>query len=398
MATNLTIAIYFIYVCLSLIGIGIAVLFYMKIKHINTQRKIEAYQQKHQDYFKFIQLHLNSFNELPLPPGSLTKLERRVIQDKLIEWIEQFKGDLREKLVVLCHDAGFVKEDIKLLDSLFYGRRIAAAYRLGGMRATEAVPRLLLMMQGQKYSPITIVIARSIAKSAERGDELKEMLHHLLRHGKPIHNMAADIIMETKLDTSRLLLKLLEDDNSDYVKVALAAMWGQAVPEVVSTLDHLVGKGSKDVRAEAVKLYLSFNPVLKDETIKELMSDSDWEVRAAVAQSLGKTHAVGSIPLLRTALQDANWWVRNNSAESLAQLGEAGFEVLCQIAKHGSGAEREIALYHIERTMLQAGEHQKLDQMIAYNKKKLLYERNFGGVAENTKVRQVAAVGGDYSA
>lgn len=397
METNLTIAIYFIYVCLSLIGIGIVVLFYMKIKHINTERKIEAYLQKHQDYFKFLQLHLNSIDALPLPPGSLTKLEKRVIQDKFIEWIEQFKGDLREKLIVLCHDAGFVKEDIKLLDSLFYGRRIAAAYRLGGMRATEAVPRLLSMMEEQKYSPITIVIARSIAKSADRGDQLKEMLHHLLRHGKPIHNLAADIIMETRLDSSRLLLKLLEDENSDFVKVALAAMWGQAVPEVVPALDRLVGTGEKDVRAEAVKLYLSSNPALKDETIKELMSDSDWEVRAAVAQSLGKTHAVGSIPLLRAALQDANWWVRNNSAESLAQLGETGFEVLCQIAKHGSGAEREIALYHIERTMLQDGEHQKLDQMVAYNKKKLLYERNFG-VSENTKVRQVAAVGGDYSA
>ncbi|MNO64881.1 HEAT repeat protein [compost metagenome] len=144
-------------------------------------------------------------------------------------------------------------------------------------------------------------------------------------------------------------------------------------------------------------LYLSANPVLKDETIKQLMSDSDWEVRATVAKSLGTMHAAGSIPLLRVALQDANWWVRNNSAESLALLGETGFEVLCQIAKHGSGVEREIALYHVERTMIQGGDHQKLDQMVAYNKKKLLYERYFG-VSENTKVRQVAAVGGDYTA
>lgn len=397
MEAHLTIAIYFIYVCLILIGIGISLLFFMKIKHIRTQRKKEFYLQKHQDYFKFIQLHLNGANALPLPPGSLTKLEKIVIQEKCIEWIEQFKGDLREKLITLCHDAGFVKDDIKLLDSLFYGRRIAAAYRLGGMRSAEAVPRLLSMMEQEKYSALTIVLARAISKSAERGDQLKEMLHHLLRHGKQIHNMAADIIMETRLDLSRILVKLLEDENSDFVKVALAAMWGQAIPEVVPALDRLVVAEEKDVRAEAVKLYLSSNPVLKDETIKQLMSDSDWEVRATVAKSLGTMHAAGSIPLLRVALQDANWWVRNNSAESLALLGETGFEVLCQIAKHGSGVEREIALYHVERTMIQGGDHQKLDQMVAYNKKKLLYERYFG-VSENTKVRQVAAVGGDYTA
>src|SRR5690606_4989585 len=135
----------------------------------------------------------------------------------------------------------------------------------------------------------------------------------------------------------------------------------------------------------------------KDDTIKKLMADKDWEVRAAVAKSLGSLHAAGSIPLLRNALKDANWWVRNNSAESLAKLGETGFEVLCQIAMNGSGVERETAMYHSERAMLQDNEHQKLDQMVAYNKKKLLYARYFG-VAERRPVRQVAAVGGDYTA
>lgn len=398
MYSNVTVAVYFIYACLGLIGIGTALLFGIRISAIRTDKKTEYYLQKHQDYFKFVQTHLNGASELPLPPGKLTKLERRVIQQKLIEWIEQFKGELRDKLVKLCCDAGFVREDIKKLDSLFYGRRIAAVYRLGGMRAAQAVPRMLLMMEQQKkYTPLTIVIARSVAKSAEHGDQLKEMLHHLLRHGKPIHNMAADIVMETSLDSSRLLLKLLDDKNPDFVKVALVAMWGQAVPEVVPALDRLVGAEQNEVRAEAVKLYLSSNPVMKDETIREMMADSDWEVRAAVAKSLGNMHAAGSISLLRVALKDENWQVRSNSAESLAKLGETGFEVLCQIAKHGDGIERETALYQIEKTMLEQGEHQKLDQMVAYNKKKLLYERYFG-VTETKPVRQVAAVGGDYTA
>lgn len=397
MYTHLTLAIYFIYVCLGLIGIGIALLFILRLSHLNKEKKSKYYLQKHQDYFKFIQTHLNGTAALPLPPGKLKELEWRVIQQKCIEWIGQFKGDYREKLVRLCYEAGFVREDIKLLDSLFYGRRIAAAYRLGGMRAAEAVPRLLKMLESEKYTPLTIVVARAVAKSAEQEEQLKEMLQHLLRHGKPIHNMAADIVMESQLDASRLLLKLLDDENPDLVKVALVAMWGQAIPEVVPSLDRLVGAEQTDVRAEAVRLYLSSNPVLKDDTIKSLMADKDWEVRAAVAKSLGSLHAAGSIPLLRSALKDANWWVRNNSAESLTKLGETGFEVLCQVAMNGSGVERETAMYHIERAMQQNNEHEKLDQMVAYNKKKLLYERYFG-VAEKRPIRQVAAVGGDYTA
>jgi hypothetical protein len=227
---HLGLAIAFIYVCLGLIGIGMLLLFYMKIRHLRIQRKTKEYLRKHQDYFLFLQAHLGDTEELPLPPGKLGDLERRVIQQRVTEWIEQFKGDLQQKLIDLCYNAGFVREDLKLLDSLFYGRRIAAAYRLGGMRATEAVPRLLEMLKHQKYSPLSIVLARSIAKSAEDEQQLRDMLIHLLRHGKPIHHLAADILMETRLDASLLLLRLLKEENEDLVKVALAAMRGQEVP------------------------------------------------------------------------------------------------------------------------------------------------------------------------
>ncbi|MGG6310102.1 HEAT repeat domain-containing protein [Paenibacillus macerans] len=397
MAQHLTLAIYFIYVCLGLIGIGMMLLFYLKIRYLRIQRKTQHYMRKHQDYFTFIQAHLSDAAALPPPPGQLGALERRVIQQRVIELIEQFKGDLQDKLVALCHDAGFVREDLKRLDSLFYGRRIEAVYRLGGMRAVEAVPRLLEMLKRQRYSPLSIVIARSIAKSAMDIAQLKDMLRHLMRHGKPIHHLAADIVMETRLDDGRLLLNLLEDGHKDLIKISLVAMWGQAVPEVVPALGRLVGAEEADVRAEAVKLYLSSSPALTDDTIRELMEDKDGEVRAAVAKSLGSLHAAGSISLLRHALQDPHPRVRQNSAESLARLGETGFEVLCQIARHGSGLERETALRQIETTMLQQNENQKLDQMVAYNKMKLLYDRYFGA-AEVRAIRQVAAVRGDTTA
>ncbi|RRJ66521.1 HEAT repeat domain-containing protein [Paenibacillus oralis] len=397
MAQHLTLAIYFIYVCLGLIGTGIALLFYLKIKQLRITRKTNMYLRKHQDYFTYIQTHLSSANSLRLPPGKLGRLEQRVIQQRVIEWIEQFRGDLQLKLIALCYDAGFVADDIKLLDSLFYGRRIAAAYRLGGMRAAEAVPRLLEMLKSQRYSPLSIVIARSIAKSAEQPEQLKDMLRYLLRHSKPIHHLAADIVMETRLDISRLLPELLEEQNKDLVKVALVAMWGQAVPEAAPALGRLVGAAEEDIRAEAVKLYLKASTEMKDETIRELMADKSAGVRAAVAKSLGSLQAAGSILLLRNALKDTNWQVRQNSAESLASLGETGFEVLCQIAKHGSGDEREAAMLQIEKTMRQQREHQRLDQMVDFNKMKLLYDRYFGA-SETRPVRQVTAVRGDSTA
>ncbi|MEI2280559.1 HEAT repeat domain-containing protein [Paenibacillus polysaccharolyticus] len=403
MFQSLALAYWFLIACIALVIVGVVVLFAMKMSHNGKRRKTALYEMKQRDYFTYLQTALTENSPLKLPPGKLAPLERRVIQDKLIEWIDQFKGEYRDKLIELCREAGFVEHDLKELGRLRYGRQIDAAYRLGGMRCPEAVPGLMELLKDEKPGPMAIMIGRSIARCTTRHGELKDMLTLLLTKGKSIHHLAADILLEANLDTSRVLIELLEDRNPDFVKVGLVAMWGQAVPEVMPALHRLVGAEHEDVRAEAVKLYLSASPALKDETILKLIQDTDPEVRAEVVQALGLKHASGSIPLLRKVLRDEDWRVRYNSAESLSKLGEPGFEALCQAAVQGTGAEREIAMQQIESTMQHSGtDHKAVEQMIAHNKKRLLYERYFGPVrGENrtTKKRTgVATVGGDYTA
>lgn len=132
MFSNLEMAYVFVYVCLGLIATGIILLFQMKIKHNAVQRETERLTVKHHDYFVYVQCHLHDDTKLELPPGKLTSAERRVIQAKFIEWIEQFKGDARDKLLRLCREAGFVEEEVRALSSLRKDRRIEAVYRLGG--------------------------------------------------------------------------------------------------------------------------------------------------------------------------------------------------------------------------------------------------------------------------
>ncbi|KLU55579.1 hypothetical protein EL84_26485 [Paenibacillus sp. VT-400] len=402
MFPSLALAYLFLYICIALVVVGVIVLFAMKMSHNGKRRKTAFYELKQRDYFTYLQTALTENSPLRLPPGKLAPLERRVIQDRLIEWIDQFKGEYRDKLIALCREAGFVEHDLKELGRLRYGRQIDAAYRLGGMRCPEAVPGLMELLKDEKPGPMAIMIGRSISRCATRQGELKDMLALLLTKGKSIHHLAADILLETSLDTSRVLIELLEDRNPDFVKVGLVAMWGQAVPEVMPALDRLVGAEHQDVRAEAVKLYLSASPALRDETILKLIQDPDPEVRAEVVQALGYKHASGSIPLLRKALRDEDWRVRYNSAESLSKLGEPGFEALCQAAVQGTVAEREIAMQQIESTMQHTRtDDRAVEQMIAHNKKRLLYDRYFGPVRENRTSKKrtgVATVGGDYTA
>jgi HEAT repeat protein len=65
-------------------------------------------------------------------------------------------------------------------------------------------------------------------------------------------------------------------------------------------------------------------------TLRALLADPDWRVRARAAQSLGIVGAADAVDELARTLDDENWWVRFRTALTLAQLGEPGREVLRQ--------------------------------------------------------------------
>ncbi|MCM3784201.1 HEAT repeat domain-containing protein [Neobacillus mesonae] len=399
MFSNIALAYTFLYLCAGLIVAGIIILFSMKMSHNSALRKKEQYAKKHQDYFVYVQANLTGSEKLRLPQGKLVKLEKEVILDKCIAWISQLKGEHADKLRDLTREAGFVDEQIKLLGSFWTGKAMQAAYRLGGMRSEEAAEPILELLKEEKKMNYAIIYARAAAKCAERPAQLKEMLGHLLSKGKPVHRLAADILMETSLEPSKLLNEMLESEDQDFIKVGIIAMWGQAIPEVMPAVTRLFNSKEQEIRSEAIKLYLSTSPVLKDRTIVEWMGDPAEEVRAAVAKKLGASQQISSIPLLQNALSDEDWLVRHNSAASLAALGEKGFEALCETALTAKGIAKETALEYAEQAMEDTSEYEEIEKMMTFNKKRLIYNRYFGMTPKaNSGNRVSGVIGGGFTA
>ncbi|WP_211745286.1 HEAT repeat domain-containing protein [Paenibacillus sp. Marseille-Q4541] len=399
MFSNLALAYAFVYLCAGLIVAGIVLLITMKVSHNSKTSKKEQYANKHKDYFVYIQANLTGNEKVQLPPGKLAKLEEEVIMDKLIVMMDQLKGEHAVKLRDLASEAGFVAKQMKQLGSISGTKTIEAAYRLGGMRSAEATTSLLEVLKEEKKVPHAIIYARAVAKCAERPAELKEMLRLLLGKGKPIYQMAADILMETSLEPSRLLRELLESDRYEDVKVGLVALSGYASPEVMPVVRHLFRSNDVTIRTDAIKLYLSTGPVLKDQTMAEFMRDANSEVRAAMAKALGSVYTENSIQLLQQGMSDTDLLVRNQSAESLAGLGVRGFEVLCETAATANGTAREAALAYTERAMGAAEGKEELEKMMMLNKKKLIYHRYFGASPRAKQTHRMSEViGGDFTA
>ncbi|WP_454191966.1 HEAT repeat domain-containing protein [Paenibacillus sp. Marseille-Q7038] len=399
MFSNLALAYIFLYLCAGLIVVGIGLLITMKTTHNAKERKKEEYANKHKDYFVYVQANLTGNEKLQLPPGKLTRIEEEVIMDRLIVIHDQIKGEHAAKLRDIARESGFIAKQMKQLDSISSNRTIEAAYRLGGIRGAEATTALLQVLKEEKKVAHAVIYARAVAKCAERPAELKEMLRYLLDKGRPVYELAADILMETSLTPSNLLQELLESDHYNDVKVGLVASYAYTSPEVMPSVIRLFRSKDETIRTDAIKLYLSRGPLLKDQTMKELMRDSNPEVRTAMANALGSIHTEDSIQLLQKGLSDVDMLVRNQSAESLAGLGVRGFEVLCETAATASGTAREAALAYTERAMATADGQEEVEKMMTLNKKKLIYQRYFGASPKEKQTRRMSEViGGDFTA
>ncbi|WP_440835435.1 HEAT repeat domain-containing protein [Paenibacillus sp. 22594] len=251
-----------IYMILTMISLCFVFIFILKSRKIWMDKKTNKILIKFEDYFTYIQAHIDSDDQIRIPHSRLNGHERYVMQKKLIEWIEHFKGSHREKLIKLCEDLGLIKLDIVRLHRPLPWIRLGAIYNLGAMRSDQAIPRLMKLLVTPKYEPIVFIIARSIAKCALNIEPLKGMALFLVKQRRNVHHLVVDIIKESELDCTPLMVEFLHDDDNDVIKLGLVGLPAYMVPNVVPTLYRLLHSDDEEIRVQAVKLLSSNNMLI----------------------------------------------------------------------------------------------------------------------------------------
>jgi len=338
---HLRLASIFIEVLACVIAAGLAALYTLKLRDIRRRRNAGDYTAKHEDWFTYALANLDGEEPLYPPPGRLTRGERRVVQERLIGWIEQFRGEQQRKLIALCEEMGLVKLQLKRLDSPFEWVKLDAAYYLGCMRSHQAVPGMMKLLASMRFSPMVFIVGRAVAKCARHPDELRDMVHLLLAHKKEAHPLIADILAESEIDLSAMLETFLRSGDEERVRLALAAMKKRSLAGIGDTLYRLTDSQQADIRLEAAELLLKDAACVTPERARKLLSHRDGEVRALTAQAVGKLGLQSCLEQLRSAMADPEWKVRFYAARGMARLGEEGFAELCEAARPeaGMGAE-----------------------------------------------------------
>ncbi|MBB6729961.1 HEAT repeat domain-containing protein [Cohnella zeiphila] len=343
MHSNLQIAYGFIGVLAGIILLGLIVLYSLKLRDVRRRRAEERCSAKHGDWLDYVFAHLDGEDPLYPPPEPLQGAENRLVLDRLIAWIEQFRGEPREKLIALCERMGFAERELKRLDSPLQWVKLDAAYRLGCLRAHEAVPRMLELLGRMRSGPLVFIVARAIAKCARDSGELREMAHLLLAHKKEAEPLIADILLESPLDYTAMLQTFLRSGDPERIRLALAAMRKVGPAGSGDRLFELTRSEHAAIRRQAAKLLLRDCASLAEARIRRLLGHADPEIRAEAVQAAGGLRRREYAGLLRASMNDPDWQVRMNSAFALAKLGEEGLAVLRDAADRGAEAQAEAA-------------------------------------------------------
>ncbi|WP_245347551.1 HEAT repeat domain-containing protein [Cohnella lubricantis] len=333
----------FIAVLSGVIAVGLAALYTLKLRDIRRRRTAGVYTAKHEDWITYVLANLDGEEPLYPPPGRLNQEERRVVQERLIGWIEQFRGEQQRKLIALCEEMGLVKRHLQRLDSPFEWVRLDAAYYLGCMRSHGAVPGMMKLLASMRFSPMVFIVGRAIAKCARHTDELRDMVHVLLAHKKEAHPLIADILAESEIDIAAMLETFLRSGDEERVRLALAAMRKHSLAGSGDTLYKLTASEQADIRLKASKLLAKDAVSFSEGRARKLLIHPDGEVRALAAQAIGKLGLRSCLEQLRLTMADPEWKVRFYSARSMAMLGEEGFAELCEAAKTDTEAGAEEA-------------------------------------------------------
>jgi len=147
-------------------------------------------------------------------------------------------------------------------------------------------------------------------------------------------------------EVQQTLEDLLKDSNSQVRSAALTALSELDLEQNIKLIASLLLDGDLDVQSKAVDLLIKLrHPDTSKYLIEVLQDESEYTRRSAV-EVLNEVADPNSIKDLLTAIGDSDWWVRSRACDALASIG--GPRVLQAILKLIGDKDEDIRRSAIE--------------------------------------------------
>ncbi len=299
--------------------------------------------------------------QLPPPRGTVGDAVREAIVDHLVF----VTGDLRDRLVRVLEEAGYVAAAMRRLKSRSVEARVKTCMLLGAMHSTIAVPALIEVFRDDPDPFVRIGAAEALG---EIGSDvaIAPMLAALRNPTRWQQVRVAEVLSRMGMTAVPALTVAVEDSDIRIAALALEILADIGWMSDFAPAERALRHESPEVRARAAEALGKGGAMDRVAALFSAAGDAAWFVRVRVMKAL---HAIGPPPastlahvpdqtaryfeVLEAGLHDEVWWVRNHAADALADAGEHGRAVLSRALLEPPGAPaRRAAVSALQRLVL----------------------------------------------
>ena len=270
----------------------------------------------------------------PRRPG-----DRAVLLKLLLEGAENVSGEMTARLVDVFERYGFVRDAIRRLRSPRWWIRAEAAYQLGVMKSSTAVPALEEALQGSTVS-VSTMASRALA-GIQGMNAFPAIITHVKDASRWASHDMADILIAMGPDICAPLSERLETLSIEGQRMAIDILGYFHKPEMGASLLRFVNSPDLEIRARSVKALGAIGDLTALPQLLIRLEDAAWQVRLLTCIALGTLEDPSTVPDLVRRLRDRKLRVRVAAAQTLLRLGAEGKEALQEECRFSKGPTRE---------------------------------------------------------
>lgn len=226
----------------------------------------------------------------------------------------------------LLHTLLLPKARVYSTNRSWYKRYFATqVFQLKFQKKDSTIIQLLI----QDSVPLIALNAAKIAISSSSKSMIKTLIRSFSSNRLLQNSLFLQAVRVTKPALSLIALHLNQEKDI-YARVfcyQLLNGYPDVRPDVEQILND-INSTNIDLEIAALTCYAARRPENIHSLFAEKIRDTRWQIRAKIANLIGKIEDSTMSFLLENALKDANWWVRMNAAESLYKLGPEGIDIL----------------------------------------------------------------------
>lgn len=346
-------------------------LLFEKIKELFNKKKRVIYTK---NIFPYIDNLVSISESQEIDQSIITKLsgmaknkiQRNIISDRFLYYMELFTGDIRFKTANLCDRIGLIDIEIKNMQSRDYFKVALSCKRLGEFRSKKALPSIISILSSNN-DDIKYHALKALAKIGDV-DSFVTAMDIVKRKFVLSERSLTEIVDSFEGDKLNLYRRMIVSD-SPYLSTIFINSAGNYMDSTLSSdISNFLDDSNKDRKIAAIKAIGKIGDSRYLDKITAALKDDNWEVRAVAARSLGRLNDYKAIIPLSESLSDTEWWVRYNSAWSIIQV-PGGIDTAENIIRGTDKFARDILISAIQNSGV-------LDNLQIYDNSADLKKRN----------------------